>query len=180
MACTKLGMATGGLALLAAVPAGAAPACSPDGARYTARTSAPFTDTVRLVTEPLPRSAPAAAVATLWRFQLLSRGRQVGELRMQYGCPNGGGACTVSLPSAPAGPSSEVVRLNRDFSPVTGDDAPYALVLPGFATASWVWTLDQLKSPDLTLPRGAEDGPDLSDRYVWVLSACGGAARRSR
>lgn len=180
MGMTARLIATAMLALLAGTPVGAAPACSADGARYTARTpSGAFS--YRLITETLPRADPATAVATSWRFQTFSGGKQVSELRMRFGCPNGGDACSVHPPGTPGGPASEVVRLARDFTPAIGDDAPYALILPGFATASWVWPLERLKSPDLTLALGTDDGPDLSPAISWVLSACGGGgARRSR
>ncbi len=73
-----------------------------------------------------------------------------------------------------------MVRLNRDFTPASGDAAPYAIVLPGFAQANWVFSAAQLASPDLTLAPGETDGPDLSGAFVWVLSACGGGGRHRR
>lgn len=174
------------VALLCAARGMTVPAqcCPMIGATYTARSANPSPDlSYRLKIEELPRSAPAAAVATLWRFQTIRRatGKPVSELRMHFSCPNGNGACSVSPPSRPGlggGVYSEVVQLARDFTPTTYNDTPYAIVLPGFATADWMWTSEGTASPDLTLAPGVFEGPDLSGQQVWLLTGCGNRGPR--
>jgi hypothetical protein len=169
------GIALGlGLPVLLAATAPPAPTtCPMIGATYASRPAvADRSLTYRLKVEALPRTAGGAALATLWRFQTLKGGRQVSELRMHYSCPNGSGLCSITTPNGrEEGRSSDVVPLNRDFSPTIGDDAPAALVLPGFQTANW--TFADLAAPDLTLARGETEGPDLSGQISWVRVACG-------
>ena len=157
--------------------------CAYPGATYTARSAvqSPHVQ-YRLKIENLPSGTPDSAFAELWRFQMVGRpsGKLMAEIRLHYSCPNGRGACSVWLPSALATEGSlysEVIRLDRSFTPSKGNATPYAILTPGFAQANWVFTAEQLASPNFALARGELDGPDLSDNIVWVLSACGRRAR---
>ena len=135
----------------------------------------------RLVVDALPRTAEGSAVATLWRFQTINRqGHKLSELRMYYSCGNGTGPCSVSPPHRPGpdgGLYSEVVQLNKDFSLATAYRAPYAIILPGFGQADWTFTRRDLSAPDFTFFTPARIAPDLQQRQVWLLSACGGRVR---
>ena len=136
--------------------------------------------TYRLKVELLPDTADSAAVATLWRFQTLDphTGAKLSELRMYYSCANGRGPCSVSPPHRP-GPTgglySEVVQLNGDFSLATGDQAPHALILPGFGQDEWTFVRSDLKMQDFTFFTPRFVTPDLENQLVWLISACGPA-----
>ena len=103
-------------------------------------------------------------------------GTKLSELRMHYTCVNGRGPCSVSPPGRPGvddGYFSEVVHFNKDFTLATGDQAPYALILPGFGQDNWTFSASDMQRPDLTLFTAAKVTPDMQDRQVWLLSACG-------
>ena len=130
----------------------------------------------RLTMAALPRGADGSAIYTVWRFQSRdARGRVQSTLRMLYGCGNGRTPCSVSPESHPepdGGYYSEVVGLNRDFSLTTGNDAPYALVLPGFATIDWSMAGDVLAA-DIVQARGSTAPPDFDNRVTWLRLHCG-------
>ena len=153
--------------------------CPMIGASYTAHVAgSPGDLTYRLQIDALPKSAPDAAFATLWRFQVVDKhtGTKLSELRMHYSCANGLGPCSVSPPGRPGidgGYYSEVVQLNKDFTLATSDQAPYALVLPGFGRDNWTFSSSDMTMSDLTLFTAAKVTPDMHNHQTWLLSACG-------
>ncbi|MDU7519915.1 MAG: hypothetical protein E7K72_00745 [Roseomonas mucosa] len=165
------------VALLATLAVAALPAAAADtgvscplvGAVYAAGPH-------RLTMELLPEGALGSAVYTLWRFRARGPGgAALSELRMLYVCPNGRANCSIS-PSARPGPRggyfSEAIGLNRDLSLTTGEDTPYAFVLPGFATIRWEGAARDLAA-DITYATRARTAPDFDNRVVWRRLRCG-------
>lgn len=145
------------------------------GATYTARPAIAAKDVFHQLHVGL---LPNSAVATLWRFQTRSRasGRRLSELAMYFGCSNGRGPCSISPPSRP-GPDggfySEVVQLDNSFAPTTGDDTPYAIVIPGFDQIDWTFGPADSAMPDLKFFTADRTTPDFTGQPVWLLSRCG-------
>ncbi len=168
-------------ALLAATlcgPALAAP-CAMIGARYEAWPPHPG-PIYRMTPALLPRDADGAAVLTRWRFSAVDphSGATLGALDMVYGCSNGRGPCATWPPTRnrpDAGYHSVVLQLARDFSPATGNEAPYAIILADAGQQDWAFAEQDLAA-DLVLPAGRHVVPDLANRVVWLRRSCGPAS----
>ncbi|EKM99576.1 hypothetical protein MXAZACID_09701 [Acidocella sp. MX-AZ02] len=122
------------------------------------------------------RHQTAAAAGARWVFQLYTpNGKTLQtELAMDETCPNGKGLCQLGI-SGDAGTSSAIVTLHRDFSPANmQENAPYAIILPGFAAANWVFAKSDPAMMAMRFFDKSDAYPDLSQAVTWVRVACGG------
>jgi hypothetical protein len=141
----------------------------------------------KLKVQHLLDSSPDAAFADAWIFQMLDAksAHLMTTFSMEEVCPNGAGLCRLGASGHPAAVSSDVVALTEKFSTaIKTGQAPYAIILPGFASANWTFTQ---ASPDVRNMRFSTSPPaypDLSEAISWVRVSCGhddkGAAREVR
>jgi hypothetical protein len=130
----------------------------------------------RLAVRHLPDSAPDAAFADAWVFQVFdpTGGHLMTEFSMEEGCPNGAGLCRVGVPGSQDAVSSDVVELTQNFAPaVAAGQAPYAIILPGFAAANWVFTQASPEVRGMRFLTSPPAYPDVSHAVVWVRESCG-------
>jgi hypothetical protein len=130
----------------------------------------------KLTVQHLPDSAPDAAFADAWVFQMYdpTGTHLMTSFQMEETCPNGGALCHVGVPGTAATVSSDVVELTEKFSTaVPAEQAPYAIVLPGFAAANWVFTDASPEVKNMRFSTSTPAYPDLSQAISWVRVSCG-------
>jgi hypothetical protein len=167
---------------LAAGPAWAGgPPCGLYGAVYAPSPQPSLSDPdqpalYRLVVRHLPDSAPDAAFADSWVFQMFDPSgiRLLTEFAMEEACPNGGTLCRVDVPGSPTAVSSDIVELTQKFSsaPSPGQ-APYVIILSGFASANWVFSQDSPEVKHMRFLTSPPAYPNLSQAVSWVRQSCG-------
>ncbi len=105
-------------------------------------------------------------------------GRLVSELRLTESCPNGKALCSLTTSaSRPDGhqaydPYSDVIFLNGSFVIPLDFTAAYAMVMPGFATYPWPFTMRDVRFGHPKTDRSMI-APKLGDDIVWLRVSCG-------
>jgi hypothetical protein len=133
----------------------------------------------RLAVAALPATSPDAAFADLWTFQVFARrnGAKLSELRMEYSCPGGRSLCSIvtsDVPDGAVGLSSQLIKLDRRLRPGVADaEAPYMIVLPGFAIANWTFAQADPVVKDMDFFTPDKVHPDFGDALVWLRQSCG-------
>jgi hypothetical protein len=130
----------------------------------------------QLTISQLPDSSPDSAFADLWTFQALDpkTGEKFSEFHMEFSCPNGGALCRIAVPGSPGAISSDAVLLDHALRPALPENqAPYLIILPGFASANWVFAKSSPEVKSMTFFTSSQVYPDLSSDIVWKLESCG-------
>lgn len=130
----------------------------------------------RLTITELPDAAADTAYADSWTFQAFDprTAKKLSEFHMEYSCPNGGALCRIVVPGSPDAVSSDAILLDHRLRPATAEtQAPYLIVLPGFASANWVFTNSSPEVKSMTFDTPDQVYPDLSRDIVWILKSCG-------
>jgi hypothetical protein len=130
----------------------------------------------KLTVQHLPDSSPDAAFADAWVFQMFDAksAHLMTTFSMEEVCPNGAGLCRLGASGHPAAVSSDVVALTEKFSTaVKTGQAPYAIILPGFAGANWTFTQASPDARTMRFSTSPPAYPDLREAIAWVRVSCG-------